>query len=247
VSHDKIGILYGVGLGPGDPELLTLKAQRVLTEVPVIFTPTAREEKGSYALAIIEGLKRRHDQVIVKQVFPMTKDPGELNQFWHRACREILETLRQGKDCAFITEGDPMIYSTFAYVMEYFEEFHPEVTLEVIPGISSVNATAARARVPLCKEGQKLAVYPVGYRDADLERILDEFDTVALYKTYRAKDRILDIFKEKGLEDNVVFAEKVTGPDERIVKDVRQLKRQDISYLSLLVVHKDLKVVHREA
>ena len=246
-ANIKTGTLYGVGLGPGDPELLTLKAARVLSEVAMIFTPTARAEKESYALAIIEHLDRRPDQVIVKQVFPMTKDPDELNRFWHRACREILENLTQGKDCAFITEGDPMIYSTFAYVLEYFEQNHPEIEIEIIPGISSFNATAARAHVPLCKEGQKLAIYPVGYDDSDLERILDEFDAVALYKTFRAKDRILDIFKARGLERQVVFAEKVTSPDERIVKDLRQLKSQDIGYLSLLIMHKELNVVNRES
>ena len=246
-ANAKTGTLYGVGLGPGDPELLTLKAARVLSEVAVIFTPTTKAEKESYALAIIDNLERREDQVIVKQIFPMTKDNDELNLFWHRACREIRAHLVQGKDCAFITEGDPMIYSTFAYVLEYFERNYPEIKIEVIPGISSFNATAARACVPLCKEGQKLAIYPVGYDDSDLERILDEFDTVALYKTYRAKDRILDILKARGLETQVVFAEKVSSPDERIVKDIRQLKSQDIGYLSLLVMHKELNVVRPEA
>jgi precorrin-2/cobalt-factor-2 C20-methyltransferase len=245
-TNTQTGTLYGVGLGPGDPELLTLKAARVLAEVPVIFAPTAKADKDSYALEIIDGLPHRPDRVIVKQVFPMTKDTEELNRSWHHACREILEALLQGKDCAFITEGDPMIYSTFAYVLEYFTKFHPEVTIEVIPGISCFNATAARARVPLCKEGQKLAIYPVGYDDGDLEHVLNEFDTVALYKTYRAKNRILDILKTHGAEAGVVFAEKVSRPDERIVEGLEQIEGQEMGYFSMLLLHKALDVVRRK-
>jgi len=246
-ANTKPGTLYGVGLGPGDPELLTLKAARVLSEVAVIFAPTARADKDSYALEIIQRLLHRPDQIIVKQVFPMTKDADELNRSWHDACREIHQTLVRGKDCAFITEGDPMIYSTFAYVLEYFTKYYPEIAIEVIPGISCFNATAARARVPLCKEGQKLAIYPVGYDDGDLAHVLDDFDTVALYKTYRAKDRILDILKAHCAEAGVIFAEKVTSPDERIVKGIRQIESQDMGYFSLLVIHRALDVVRRES
>jgi precorrin-2/cobalt-factor-2 C20-methyltransferase len=242
----KTGTLYGVGLGPGDPELLTLKAARVLSTVAVVFAPTAREDKQSYALEIIEGLERRPDQIVVKQVFPMTKDADVLNRSWRLACQEIREHLNQGRDCAFITEGDPMIYSTFSYVLEYFEKFYPEINVEVIPGISCFNATAARARVPLCKEGQKLAIYPVGYDDRDLGQVLDEFDTVALYKTYRAKDRILDIIKPHCAETGVVFAEKVTRPDERIIKDMRLIEMEDMGYFSMLLLHRDLDAVHRD-
>lgn len=246
MSSVKPGTFYGVGLGPGDPELLTLKARRVLGAVPVIFAPMASKEKDSYALKIISEFVREPEQQIIKQIFPMTKDENKLNEFWHRSGEEIWEHLSRGKDCAFITEGDPMIYSTFSYILEYFEKYHPGVPIEVIPGISSVLATAARARVPLTKEGQTLAIYPVGYDDQRLERILDEFDSIALYKTYHAKDRILDILKKKGLGSSTVFAEKVSSPEERIIRDIDQLSSDDINYLSLIIISKQIKVVHQK-
>jgi len=247
MSTTETGTLYGVGLGPGDPELLTLKARRILGAVPVIFAPMASQEKGSYALKIISDFVKEPKQRIIKQIFPMTRDEEKLNEFWHRSGEEIWEHLSRGKDGAFITEGDPMIYSTFCYILEYFEDNHPEVPIEIIPGISSVLATAARARIPLTKEGQTLAIYPVGYDDNRLERILDDFDAIALYKTYHAKDRILDILKKKGLHNSAVFAEKVSSPEERIITDIEQLSRDDINYFSLIIISKQLKAVRKTA
>jgi precorrin-2/cobalt-factor-2 C20-methyltransferase len=234
----KTGKLYGVGLGPGDPELLTMKAHRILSRAAVIFAPVASREKDSYALKIIAELAAGPGREIVRQVFPMTRDETKLKASRKLAGEEIWQRLAGGKDCAFITEGDPMLYSTFTYVLEYFNAHHPEVEIEIIPGITSATAAAASLKIPLAKQGESLAIYPVGYDDSRLEQVLDNIDTVALYKTFRDKDRVLEILRRKGLADSTVFAANVSRPEERLVTDMAEIESDDIDYFSLLIVNK---------
>src|SRR5664280_1764723 len=104
--------IYAVGVGPGDPELLTRKAERILRSVPVICAPTAGPADSSYALSIIEPLLDLTRQEVIIQVFPMRKDQAGLDEFWQAAAAGVAERVRRGSDVAFITIGDPFIYST---------------------------------------------------------------------------------------------------------------------------------------
>ena len=125
---------------PGDPELLTRKAERILRAVPVICAPTANPADSSYALSIVEPFIDRDRQEVIVQVFPMRKDQAGLAEFWEAAAVEVAEKVRQGKDVAFITIGDPFLYSTFLYIYRIFRERYPDIAIEVVPGISSINA-----------------------------------------------------------------------------------------------------------
>src|SRR5205085_7837234 len=110
------GTLYGVGVGPGDPELLTLKALRILQQVPVVFVPVARGGARSYARAVVEEHVDPARQQIVELVFAMRADPGTRSGRWRENARVIADHLAHGADAAFITEGDPMLYSTFGHI-----------------------------------------------------------------------------------------------------------------------------------
>ena len=141
------GCLYGVGVGPGDPELLTRKALRILQQVPVICTPQSETSNESYALEIVSEFLDRAKQEILRLTFP-TDDAEGAAGVWRRGAEIIAEKLLAGQDVAFITEGDPMLYSTFAYVLEGITSAHPSISVEIVPGVSSVMAAAASAAIP---------------------------------------------------------------------------------------------------
>src|SRR4030067_1997224 len=135
---NKIGKLYGIGVGPGDPELLTLKAVRVLGEADVVAIPKSKEESDSIALSIVKGAVDLSKKETVELVFPMTKDKEVLRKAREEAAVAIADRLKAGKNVACITLGDPMFYSTFSYLIPLVKERLPEVHIEIIPGISSV-------------------------------------------------------------------------------------------------------------
>ena len=231
-----MGRLYGVGVGPGDPELITLKAQRILSQVSVIFVPQKDTEHESYARSIISGLLGSGTQKVVDLVFPMKK--SALEPYWEKAADEIWQHLAQGEDCAFVTEGDPLLYGTFVYILPIFQERHPEVVIEVIPGISSINAAAASAMLPLSSGGERVAIISATYEDKALRETLESFDTVVLLKVNTAFDRILDVLEEMKLVDRCIYIRRCTTRDEEIVKDIRKLKGRSLDYLSLLIVRR---------
>jgi precorrin-2/cobalt-factor-2 C20-methyltransferase len=231
-----MGRLYGVGVGPGDPELITLKAQRILSQVSVIFVPKKDTGHESYALSIISGLLESPTQKVVELVFPMQK--SALEPYWQKAAEDIWQHLAQGEDCAFVTEGDPLLYGTFVYILSIFRERYPEIVIEVIPGISSINAAAARAMLPLSSGGERVAIISATYQDNALRETLESFDTVVLVKVNTVFDRILDVLEEMKLVDRCIYIRRCTTKDEEIVRDIRELKGRELDYLSLLIVRR---------
>ena len=182
--------IYAVGVGPGDPELLTLKAARILREVPVICAPTASAGDSSYALSIIEPFLDRSRQEVIVQVFPMRKDQAGLEEFWETAAAEVVAKVRQGRDVAFVTIGDPFLYSTFLYIYRILRDRFPDIPVEVVPGISSINAAAVAAGLPLGIASERIAIIPAAFADENLRQTLADFDTVVLMKVSRVFDDI---------------------------------------------------------
>jgi precorrin-2/cobalt-factor-2 C20-methyltransferase len=229
--------IYAVGVGPGDPELLTRKAERILREVPVICAPTANPADSSYALSIVEQFLDRNRQEVIVQVFPMRKDQTGLEEFWEEAAAEVAERVRQGSDVAFITIGDPFLYSTFLYIYRIFRERYPDIPVEVVPGISSVSAAAIAAGIPLGLASERIAIIPAAFEE-DLKRTLGEFDTVVLMKVSRVFDGIYALLQELGLERNGAFISRVGSPEEEVVFDLGSLVGRKLDYLSLLIIRK---------
>ncbi len=230
--------IYAVGVGPGDPELLTRKAERILRSVPVICAPTAGPGESSYALSIIEPFLDREKQEVIVQVFPMRKDQDGLDEYWETAAAAVAERVRGGRDVAFITIGDPFIYSTFLYLYRILKEKYPDIPVEVVPGISSINAAAVAAGLPLGQASERIAVIPAAFKETDLRHILDTFETVVLMKVSRVFDGIYALLKELGLERNAAFVSRVGTRDEEVVFDLEQLLGRKLDYLSLLIVKK---------
>lgn len=230
--------VYAVGVGPGDPELLTRKAERVLREADVICAPTANPADSSYALSIIEPFIDRSRQEVVVQLFPMRKEPEELESFWEEAASQVIRRIEEGKEVAFVTIGDPFLYSTFLYLYRILRERRPDIAVEIVPGISSVSAAAAAAGIPLGMAADRIAILPATFEEEGLRRTLRDFDTVVLMKVNRVFDRVLALLKELGLEKKGVFVRRVGSGEEEVIFDIERLSGEKLDYLSLLIVKK---------
>jgi precorrin-2/cobalt-factor-2 C20-methyltransferase len=230
--------IYAVGVGPGDPELLTRKAERILRQVPVICAPAAGESDSSHALSIVEPFLDRSRQEVLVRIFPMKKDQGGLDKFWEDAAETMVSQVRQGRDVAFITIGDPFLYSTFLYLYRIFRECHPDIPLEVVPGVSSINAAAVAAGIPLAAASDRIAVLPATFEEEKLRQTLLDFDTVVLMKVNRVFDRVYALLKELGLDRCCAFVSRAGTSEERVVFDLASLVGKKLDYLSLLIVKK---------
>ena len=231
------GCLYGVGVGPGDPELLTLKALRVLQQAPVICTPQSETSGDSYALEIVRQFLDPAKQETMRVTFP-TDDAEGAAGVWRQAAEDIAGRLLQGLDVAFITEGDPMLYSTFAYILQDITLAHPEIPVEIVPGVSSVMAAAASAAIPLVTHGQRLAILPAVYGIDDLREAIANYDTIVLMKVNRTLLSALANLETLGLAGKGIYVRRASTPRERVVNDLRQLTDEDLDYFSLLIIRK---------
>jgi precorrin-2/cobalt-factor-2 C20-methyltransferase len=228
------GTLYGIGVGPGDPELLTLKAARLLRQTRLIAVPITQAEGNSYALTVAaQHLHPEH--TLLRLHFPMVRDAVVRAGHRQAAAKAITEQVCAGRDVAFLTEGDPLLHSTFIYILNYLP---PELPVEVIPGVSSITAAAAQARLPLVNADQRLAILPATFEDmAELRRILGEFDAVVLLKVQRVLDQVLDVLAELQLTEQAVLVERASHPASRVIRGVARLRGTAVHYLSLLIIH----------
>ena len=234
-STARFGCLYGVGVGPGDPELVTLKAMRVLQEVPVICVPQAETSRDSYALEIVKNYLDEDKQEILRLTFP-TDDEEAAGEVWRGAANSVGERLAKSQDVAFITEGDPMLYSTFSYVLYAVCQNFPEAQVEIIPGVSSVMAAAASAGVPLVTHGQRLAILPAVYGIDDLSEAIANYDTIVLMKVNRTLLQALANLEQLGLAGKGIYVRRASTAREEVVRDLRRLSSEDLDYFSLLII-----------
>lgn len=247
------GKLYVIGVGPGDPELLTLKAARILKETPCVFVPKGREEGTSLALSIMRGAVDIDGKKIVELHFPMMKTAphpaplpreeretlqvDDLTSKWNEAVQAIVSVLEQGIDAAFITIGDPGIYSTFFYLYDKLLERKPALVIEIVPGISSINAAAAQAGLYLGLGNERIAILPANYLDS-LEETLEKFDTVVLMKVSKVFTTVRDLLNRMDRAAQATYVVRAGMDDERVYKDISQVKEGDLNYFSLMIVRK---------
>lgn len=231
------GIVYGLGVGPGDPELLTLRAHRLLTSVPVVFAPAGRNGRPGLARRIVDGYLDPSRQRIEALSFALARDHAAMEAAWATAADRVAAVSAEGLDAAFVTEGDPLTYSTFAHLARTLRQRHPEVPVEAIPGVTSFAAASALALQPLVDQDELLAVIPATYVLDDLEETLRRFDTVVLLKVAGVFDRIFDLLERLDLVESALFVERAGWPEQRLTWDVRGLRGLPLDYFSLLIVY----------
>ncbi len=234
-------ILHAIGIGPGDPELLTLKAVRLLKEARCVIVPKGKEEGTSLALSIASGAVDLSDKEIVEAHFPMVKTReegfiGELDSKWDLAADSIVRAVKRFHNVVFITLGDPSIYSTFYYVYDRILKELPEIKVSFVPGISSVNTAACSASVALTLGRDKMALLPATYTNEELSKIINHFDTLVLMKTHRVFDRIRQFLEQHHLIDKAIYVSHAGMEDEKIFRDIRQVKESDLNYFSIIIV-----------
>lgn len=238
MGHDNIGVFYGVGVGPGDPELMTRKAERVLKTVDYIFLPAGARGGAGFARRIIEPLGLPAGKFRPVSLC-MTRDRGADREVYRRAANEIAGELRCGRSAAWVTEGDPLFYSTFIHVYQEVRLRCPEARVEIVPGVTSTAAAAARAGVPAARLDEQVAVVPAAYGVGRLPALLEEFQTIFILKVNGIFDRLLDALASAPRPVRVVYVEQVGTPAERVVEDLESLRGRDLPYFSLVIVRRE--------
>jgi len=232
------GTFYGIGLGPGDPELLTRKAARLLSEVDWIFHPAETRTGGSFARHILDALElpaAKYRQVSLG----MSRDREPDQRTYAAAVDTIAQVVRQGQSAAWVTLGDPLLYSTFIYVYLEMQQRFPDVPVTIVPGVPSTHAVAAAAGVPVALLDEQVAVVPATYGLQHLPALLDHFATVFLMKIHTVFEQCLEQLATLPQHVHAVYVERVGTPEQRVVTDVATLRGQTLSYFSMLLLRQD--------
>lgn len=242
-----LGTLYGIGAGPGDPELMTIKGLNTLRRSPVVAFPAGQRGRPGLAEQIIRPWLQPHQKTL-PLVFPYSQDDAALLQAWERAAAEVWPYLLQGKDVSFVSEGDVSFYSTFsylAYALQRLQErwgaelglaIAPPLPLVTIPGICSPLAAAAVVGKPLTLRQQSLLILPALYRPEALEQALASADVVVLMKIGAAYEIIWSTLQRQGRLEKSYIVERATWPEQVIHRDLGCYPQLKLPYFSIWVI-----------
>ena len=230
------GIFYGIGVGPGDPELLTVKAIKAIEKVDVLIAPKTEKKDGSVALTVAKPYLKK-DVEIVYQVFPMVKGFAENStDAWESNKQEILELLRAGKNVAFLTIGDPMFYSTYIYVFRLLE--NEGVEIQTIPGIPAFAAIGSQLGYPIVEGDDVLSIIPATASPEKVEKAMQAADNVVLMKVYKNFEEVADMLDKNEMAEQAVLVSRAGLDDEKIIYDVVAHKKDKLNYLSTILTRK---------
>jgi len=242
------GKFIGVGVGPGDPELITIKAIKTLKTADVISIPKAHETKSSLALSIVKHIleERESSPEVLELVFPMIKDKEELKAAWSENAKIIAEKVRSGKIIAFITLGDPMFYSTIIYLCQRMKDEHPEIKLEIIPGVTSLTACSAVSRIPLAEKTEVLSIIPSSVDSNRIGEIAKHADSLVLMKGSKLLKELVPVLKKAGFtnKSTIAVVRRGTMPEEEVtVGKLGDVKNWDIheDYFSISIIKENKK------
>jgi len=230
-----IGTLYGISVGPGDPELLTVKGLRLLKQSPVVAFPAGVNGKPGFAQQIAaEWL--RPEQIQLSLVFPFVHDSETLSQAWQTAANQVWQYLNQGQDVAFVCEGDVSFYSTFNYLAQMLQLIHPEVCVQAVPGVSSPMAAAAALGIPLTMRHQRFTVLPATYHMEELEKTLQWAEVVVLLKVSSVYRQVWALLQRLELLEQSYVVEWATLPQQVIHTHLQHQPDLELPYFSLMII-----------
>ena len=230
-----MGKFWPIGVGPGDPGLLTLKAVEILRRVQVIYHAGPKPDRGR-AWSIVHSYLRPDQEVRILLMESMASaSASDGKKPYQSAVDRIAVDCRAGNDLALITEGDPTLYSTAANVWQLLQERHPDIPIEVVPGVSSITAAAARVGWPLAQKDEALAALPAGYHAEQLAKVLHDFPTVCLLKVSQVLPQVLSFLENDGEERQAVYLENLGTPEEWMTTDLREAIGRNEYFSQVLV------------
>ena len=234
--------LYAIGVGPGSPDLLTVRAAEILRRVPIVFAPLSAMGTTSRALEVGGPYLDPSRQQIVELSFPMEKEQDELEEDWEEAAGQIAEHLAPDKEGAYIAIGDISLYATFAYVQRLLARDYPQLQIEIVPGIPSFSGVAALLGSPYATADDRIAILPATFGRDNLRQVFRDFETIILMKVNRVLEEVIDALEAEGLADQAVFVTKCGMPDQEVVTDLRSLRfAPRPSYFSIIMVGKNVE------
>ena len=232
MSERATGRLIGVGVGPGDPELLTIKGLHALREADEVFVPVGDTGETGRAEAVVQA--HLEPERVRRLLFALSDDPQARAENWERATREVAKPLRGGKTCAFATIGDPNHYSTFTYLAQTVKKYIPEVEIYTIPGITAMQDLASRSGTVLVVGNERLALLPFTTGKSTLRSALDGFETVVCYKGGGRLGEVLECAEEAGRIEDGIYGSRLGMEDEEIVRASEMVGREG-TYLSTVI------------
>ena len=226
----------GIGVGPGDPELLTLKALRLIQEADVISYlesngGSSNSQSKTIAAEALASVTK--SQTFIPVIMPMSFDRGVANKVYDAAAVEIQHAIDSGKTVAFLCEGDPLFFGSFTYLLERLQAKN---TCQVVPGISSVHAAAAAIQLPLTVLQESFAVVSGRHTSEQLLSTLQTHDSVVIMKAGRSREKILSALEASGRKDDATYLEYIGRENESIQSNIHLLEDESGPYFSLFVV-----------
>ena len=234
--------LIGIGVGPGDPDLLTVKAVNAIKNAEVIMCPASKEDRPSIALSVVSSLiDKSKNQEINKLIFPMTKDKDILVDTWKRNAEIMAKKVLSGKNVVYLTVGDPYLYSTWIYMHREIEKKYPNMKISVIPGIVSMFTFASKVGVSIAEGAEKVSIIPSCYDLSTVKEIAKNSETMVFLKDGRYFDQVIELLRESGFPPNSIFAiGQDLGTESEIIRKMKLGEVNDdtltTKYFSILVV-----------
>ncbi len=237
MEQQKKGKLYGIGVGPGDPELLTVKAVKAIEAADVIISPTKKMGKPSIALQIAKPYIKPETKLVVMD-FPMlslSEERETLEKQWGENADQIQSMLNWGQNAVFLTLGDPMVYSTYSYVMEFLIDRGMEV--ETISGVPSFCSLAAHLNLPLTQGEESLGVVGMTQTEEEVNAVLDAHQNIVVMKVSANAKGLAKALRERHLEDHFVMISNIGMDSEKVTRDIADLEKK-VPYLSTVLIKK---------
>lgn len=234
--------LIGIGVGPGDVDLLTVKAVKAIQNADIIMCPASKDDRPSIAFGVVSSIiDKSKNQEIVKLIFPMTKDKDILEATWKKNAKIMAETVLTGKNVVYLTVGDPFLYSTWIYMHKDLTENYPDMDISVIPGIVSMFTFASKVGVSIAEGAEKVAIIPSCYDLSSVKEIAKNSESMIFLKDGRYFDQVIDVLKESGFPDDSIFAiGQDLGTENEIIRKMTLGEVNDdtltTKYFSILVV-----------
>jgi precorrin-2/cobalt-factor-2 C20-methyltransferase len=234
MAHPEIPPVSVIGVGPGDPELLTIRAMKAVVECDLILHAGPADRAGFAYETVAAWL--RPGQTVEGAGLAMKRGADDGSVGYDRVARKLADAAREGRKAGFLTEGDPMLYGSGSYVAQRLRAIAPDVPVTIIPGVSALSAVAARLGWPLAQKEEMVTICPATYHVEEIGAILDRHGTTCWLKAADILPALVEALRARSRLDRAVLVEKVGRPDERVFHDLTEALREDLSYFSLVLV-----------